>query len=890
MRTIPEYIADALVFFGVIPKPQAPLPVNVVHVEPAKHDDTVYSSVRNGETYDADDEFIQAARPQFTPFDFTKDVDNAGNKYEVSATLYEVDPASKSYKLRRIDGRANVVAAMVEAESKWMSLDNPALNPRSLREASAVERDAAIREAADRARAKLLEDDAFANDAFRGGSQSQSWAMGDRYGDGIDANAEYIPLMGGPYSKQLYLYQYLDMHRKAFEAYNHNPVAHQLVELQTAFVLGRGLDHQCTNDDVEAVWREFVERTDFYQDLENIANDLWWQGEMMMEFYDNDPGKGFTDYRMIDPSTVWDIITDPEDIQKVFYYHQQYSTPMQMYVKDDIQMTKYIIRQIPDDQVLHRKINVSKYEKRGRSDLFSILGWVKRLKDLMNARVIKGQLEAAFVFDIEINAGDAQVAQANMQLPDPFKPGSNWVHNKNAQMKPVQSGLKANESEPDVSALLNLIAVGFGVPKEFIGEAGKGARAGALVATEPGTKRFEKRQRLIESIVYAVADRVITNAVKAGRLDIDKAMVDARSVEKLAKRDADLPHREDVHDEMEQKQEDADQQAQDMQQQQMQFNNKLTVMQAKQSHELAVNDQKNMHRQNLASIKNTKTTHKITTNNNMQEASLRAAVADNDNGKLTPQQKDRVDAIKKSGKFAHEFLEFTFPSIAQEDRSAKLKDLALAEAMQWLPKSVSATMAAKELNITTYSFEEAWAQIVEESGYGYSIAHVYGQDNQHTPETTIAQDVQAELAAKQPIPAQNQMTNVPVPPTVSGDKLMPAQPKGAGGGGSVPPGQKPNSGSTKVNKFSGQEPNDTDPTAKAHGYSAAGNHPMTGEGRARIIKSAREARIPLGQAIHAQLLREALGPVISTRAQLAQAILANQDAVQELLREFSESA
>ena len=909
MKTLPEHIADVIGWLGLAPLPynaSEVLSAPAVVVPPEKASLRNSSFVQEPKQYDGDAEFIEAAKPQLTLFDLSKDTDHLGNRYEVSATLYEAASDGQSYRLRRVEGREALREAVSHASERWEQLANPTLNPRHMREASTLDRNRIIEAAANQVRHRLTESALGSGFEYGDGygSQDQSFAMRDRYGDGHDSSAEYIPLMGGPYSKQLYLYQYLDMHRKAFEAYNHNPLAHQLIEMQTAFVLGRGIDHQSSNNDVDAVWREFCERTNFYQDLENIANDLWWQGELMLEFYDDDPKKGLTDYRMIDPSTIWEIVTDAEDMQKLFYYHQQYSTPMQQYVTNNIQTTKYIIRQIPAGDVLHVKLNVSKYEKRGRTDLFSVLGWLKRLKDLMNARVIKGQLEAAFVFDIEINAGDAQVAQATMQLPDAFKPGSNWVHNKNAQMKPVASGIRANESQPDVNALLNLIAVGFGIPKEFIGEAGKGARAGALVATEPGTKRFEKRQRLVEYIAQQICDRVLNNAAKAGKLDLDEVLKDARSVQRLGKLDQNMPTRSDVSDEMQKKNDDfADEQKQ---QQQDQIDTQTAMMktQGKQQHELALNDQKNQHRQALASMKSntSKVVHTInerrSTSGPVQESTrLRVVEAKSDSdtkntAKLSEDQTARIAAIKESGKLSAEFIEFIFPSIAQEDRSAKLKDLALAEAMQWLPKSVSATMAAKELNITTYSFEESWAQIVEEAEYGFSMAHVYAQDNQHTPATAQAQDVQEEEQAKQPIAPQNQMTNVPVPPAVAGDKLMPALPPGGGGKGpgSVPPGQQPNSGATKVNKHSGPNPNDTDPTAKPHGYSAAANHPMTGAGAGKIRQAAGREAIVRKKAIYDQLLREAVGPAMELRTKIAQTILADTKSVEELLEQFKESA
>jgi hypothetical protein len=158
-------------------------------------------------------------------------------------------------------------------------------------------------------------------------------------------------------------------------------------------------------------------------------------------------------------------------------------------------------------------------------------------------------------------------------------PGSVISMNKLADLQPFQfssggsTGGGRGRLDPDVDALLSLIAVGVGVPKEYLVMGAGGTRATALVATEPGAKRFEKRQELIERILHQMADRVVGP------------------------------------------------------------------------------------------------------------------------------DKDR---------------EFTFPSIASEDRTSKLQDLAYAEGMDWIAKRTAAETAAKELGFTTYDFEAEQKEIAEE--------------------------------------------------------------------------------------------------------------------------------------------------------------------------------
>ncbi len=842
-----------------------------------------FSRVRSGGgSYDPDEEFIALAKKAPVHFDFNSDVDPWGNTVgEICATLYEVDTSGRAYRLKRYDTKAELLEAMRHAGEVWDAekLDRVIPAPWKLREAKTLEREAYLekltQEVLDRSVALLREGKSFnevratLREDFAGGGYGepgyagQDWVTGSRgqYGSGFTSGTEYTPVMGGPWSKQLYLAQFLDMHAKAFEAYNHNPFAHQLINLTTMFTLGRGIDHTASNEEVDEIIREFTDRTEFYARLEQIATDLWWSGEHIVEWYDGDPEDGLTDFREIDPSTIWEIVTDPEDFRKIYYAHQQYATPWQQYVTgvpaaNQPLTMKYIIRQIPAAQFSHFKINSSAFEKRGRSELFCVLGWLKRHKDLMNARIIKGQLEAAFVWDITLTTGDADVEAANIQLPDPFNPGSTFLHNKSMELKPQSSAIKGNDASPDVDTLTTMIAVGVSTPKEFLGQTSRGARGSTLAGTEPGTKRYETMQQLEMRITYAYFDRVIKNAAQAGTIDLEEVLADARTVKRLATTEGEMPTRDDAQKQMDENEAEAEQKAQQQ--------NEQTMLMAKQQADALAGQNTNGPLINPASKSQP-----------VREAGS-LIKSGGGKGKLNPAQKRRIQAIIKSGQIARELIDLSFPSIAQEERSAVLKDLALAEAMEWLPKSVAATIAAKELGLSSYDFQEAWSQIVDESEKGMSIAHVFGQDNKHTPQVVNAQSVQEENQALQPVATQP-ILNVPQPPVVPGMKQEPnpaAKPGAQGGPPSVPPGQKPNSGDTKVNNKLATPP--VNPTTPTPASSDAGKSPFTSAGKnnAKEVASMRSA-------IYMTLLKEAVKPMLDVKTSLARYILDRDEALKE---------
>lgn len=404
----------------------------------------------------------------------------------------------------------------------------------------------------------------------------------------------YIPLIPGPATRQLYWADYFAMSAKAFEASNHNPIAKRAIEIGTDFTLGRGIEHVAKTDAGQKCWDAFWQRNNMDERLEEILGDLQVYGEIFIRYFKPAIQRGLI-VRSLDPAGIYEIISDQEDWESVYFYHQQEQERQQLYAppEGDIApqgpseggaVTKYTIRQIPGEEIDHYRINVRSGEARGRSDLFSALGYLKRLQDLLTSKVIRTDMEARMVFDlmVEGNASDVRAVKGEL-FPGgkPPEPGSVIGHNKHAELNAFQFGGADKGTDTTVEEIVTMCALGTGVSRQWIWESahGGGARAGALVATEPGQKRFERRQRLAQRILHAMAAREFAGCGLTG--------------------------------------EDAE-------------------------------------------------------------------------------------------------IEFIFPSIAVEERSAALKDIAFAESSGWISRQTAATMSARQLDIETFDFEDEQEKIAEE--------------------------------------------------------------------------------------------------------------------------------------------------------------------------------
>lgn len=129
---------------------------------------------------------------------------------------------------------------------------------------------------------------------------------------------EYIPQGGMGYFRNLYLADHWKMIAKCFYERHHNELAKTAIQVTSDFVLGRGLGWKIKDDRCSDIWDEFWARNDMERYLRVLVEDLTWQGELLIRKYE--VLRGFVNIQSMDPSGFFDIVTDPKDIRRVFYY------------------------------------------------------------------------------------------------------------------------------------------------------------------------------------------------------------------------------------------------------------------------------------------------------------------------------------------------------------------------------------------------------------------------------------------------------------------------------------------------------------------------------------------------------------------------------------------
>jgi hypothetical protein len=368
----------------------------------------------------------------------------------------------------------------------------------------------------------------------------------DDTGGGILGGPDPIQLIGGPFTKQLYYYDYIRMHALSFYAYHHDPIARAIVHITRDFTLGRGFRVDSDNEAALAIWRAFEKVNDLQKLMDYVGLESSVYGETMIRWLPNqetafayniqpgqEPPKGVIPRIIVtDPSTVWEIVTFPEDISRILYYQIMYPTQYQTFSGTDagkpVPTTKYVVEQVPPKEMMHWKLNSASNEKRGRSDLFPILSYLKRIRDSVNYQLVFLQKQSSWAIDTTIDGNQADVdryVSSMEQIGTIPTAGSEFAHTKKIERTYLNNsggGGKGGGAEAFHWAM-NMICAGVGIPYSYFGfqDASGQTRASALVATEPVAKKFQKRQEFFERIILDLAEELMSRfGIKGAKFEV----------------------------------------------------------------------------------------------------------------------------------------------------------------------------------------------------------------------------------------------------------------------------------------------------------------------------------------------------------------------------------
>jgi hypothetical protein len=371
------------------------------------------------------------------------------------------------------------------------------------------------------------------NPTYLSSSPTQEDWYWSRYINGTEEDWAWRRLSDQFYLKDVLPSTYLEIHSACFEAYNANPLAFSIIELTTSFVLGEGVTvaahHPQVQGVIDAFWHNPENRMD--ERIYALCTELALYGEQFIHFFVN-KYDGSVIIRQIDPSLIDQIETDPEDVEKPLRYHRRPIAQVMSESSGDppqrFDPAKPLDTQgqwfKAGSEVMHFAINKVSNAKRGKSDLATLLPWLRRYKDWLTDRVRINKYKAAFLWDVKLSGADKKtIDRKKMEYAYPPEPGSVIIHNEAEQWSAVEPNINANDASEDGRQIKLMVAVGATLPEHYLADGDNGNRATASEMSLPTLLKFKRRQRVIKYMLRCILDRVIAEARKASRLapDID---------------------------------------------------------------------------------------------------------------------------------------------------------------------------------------------------------------------------------------------------------------------------------------------------------------------------------------------------------------------------------
>lgn len=161
-------------------------------------------------------------------------------------------------------------------------------------------------------------------------------------------------------------------------------------------------------------------------------------------------------------------------------------------------------------------INKVSNAKRGKSDLATLLPWLRRYKDWLTDRVRINKYKGAFLWDVQLQGADKKaIDRKKMEYMYPPEPGSVIIHNEAEKWSAVKPEINASEAAEDGRALKLMLAIGAQIPEHYLSDGNNGNRATASEMGLPTFLRFQRRQHVMRAMLRAILDRVLLEARKA---------------------------------------------------------------------------------------------------------------------------------------------------------------------------------------------------------------------------------------------------------------------------------------------------------------------------------------------------------------------------------------
>ena len=318
-----------------------------------------------------------------------------------------------------------------------------------------------------------------------------------------------------------------------------DPLGKQSIRLWTDYTFGTGMtwsvpeENEQTKKALEAFWKAPENKSVLSNRGQRKSSDkLLIDGEVFFIIFLGAQGKATI--RFVEPLEITEIITDPDDKEKVLFYKRSWSDPqgsphMTIYrshtnikgekVKD---LSGTLVGHNDDGIVYHLTYNTT--TNRGNPLLLPALDWIKQYRRFLASRIAVILALARFAWRTKVKGGQAVVDTIKAQTEDKeIAAGSQLLENLGSDTTPIKTESGAASAYRDGKMIQHQIFAAVGLSEQYYGDISTGNLATAKTVELPMKKMFESYQAIWDGAYQDIDEIVLAhNKVAPDKWYVDR--------------------------------------------------------------------------------------------------------------------------------------------------------------------------------------------------------------------------------------------------------------------------------------------------------------------------------------------------------------------------------
>jgi len=307
--------------------------------------------------------------------------------------------------------------------------------------------------------------------------------------------------------------------------YYKDPLAKQAIRLWTDYSFGPGMTSHAEDEQTEAVRKSFWDLPANKSVLSargqrKSSDKLLVDGEVFFAIFLGASGDPAT-IRRIDPLEIAEIITNPDDIEDVRFYHRSWTDPQSQshdtFYRSTTNIEGVVTQNAQGSSIIHNDealvyhLAYNTIGQRGNPLLLPALDWIKQYRRFLASRIAVMLALARFAWKTKVKGGQATVDAIKAKTDGKeIAAGSQMLENLGSDTTPIKTESGAAAAKDDARMIKLQVCSAVGWPEQYFGDIATGNLATAKTVELPVTKMCQSYQSVwddayldIDEIVYA---------------------------------------------------------------------------------------------------------------------------------------------------------------------------------------------------------------------------------------------------------------------------------------------------------------------------------------------------------------------------------------------------